>query len=203
MAGKRGAAARAVRHNLMALVQKALFIYGFERPPFGFYIVIFICNIRMLHIGPVTHAVAHLFPFGLVFPNGFLALGNERLHAVGFYLFFAVKPQHFFNFQFNRQPVRIPAGLAQHVVALHGAVAGDNVLHGAGEYVAYVRLAVCRGWAVVKGIGGPALSQLAAFLKYAVLLPELEDLLLPVHKVKGCGDFGIHSIAPFALFCIK
>ena len=187
----------------MALVQKALFIYGLERPPFGFYIIIVIGNVGVFHIGPVAHAVAHLLPFCLVFPNGFLALGDERLHAVGFYLLFAVKPQHFFNLQLNRQPVRIPAGLAQHVVTLHGAVAGDNVLHGAGEYVAYVRLAVCRGRAVVKGIGGPALSQLAAFFKYAVLLPELEDLLLPVHKVEGCGDFGIHSIAPFALFCIK
>ena len=80
--------------------------------------------------------------------------------------------------------MRIPAGLPEHVVALHGAVTGYDILHGPCQYMPYVRLSVSRGRPIIKGISRPALSQLAAFFKYVVLLPKLKDLLLPFNKVE-------------------
>ena len=67
----------------------------------------------MLHVRPIADSVAHLLPFGLVLPDGLLALLDKRLDAVIFDLRLAVDAQRLFNFQLNRQAMGIPAGLAQ------------------------------------------------------------------------------------------
>ena len=83
----------------------------------------------MLHVRPVTDGIAHLFPFALVFPNGFLAFINEGNNAVALDLLLAVKTEGFFNLKLNGKAVSIPTRLAEDVIALHGAVTGDNILH--------------------------------------------------------------------------
>ena len=123
--GKGCAAARAIGNNLVALIQQALIPNLLQCPPFGFDIVIMVCDIGMIHIRPEADTVTHGAPFLLVCPYAFLTFFDKRLYAVAFDLILAIQTKCFFNLQLNRQTVGIPAGLSQHLVALHGFVAGD------------------------------------------------------------------------------
>ena len=182
--GEGGTAAGAVGNYLVALVEEALFVDSLQCPPLGFDIVILVGDVGVIHVCPEAHAVGHYFPLALVLPYGFLALVDEGDNAVFFYLLLAVQAQLLFNFQLYGQAVGIPAGLAQHVIALHGLVAGYDVLHGAGQHVADVGLAV-GGWGtVVEGIGGGALTQLYALFKDAVLLPEFQRLFFTGYEIQ-------------------
>ena len=183
VAGERGAAARAVRHDLVPLVEQTLFVDLLEAPPLGFDVVILVGDIRVLHIRPITDALAHLLPLGLVFPDGLLALLDERLDAVFLDLRLAVQAEHLLDLQLHRQAVGIPAGLAQHVVALHRAIARDDILDRARLHMADVRLAVGGRRAVEERKGGRALAQLHRFLKNVFVAPEFDDLFLALSEV--------------------
>ena len=200
---ERGAAARAVGDDLVALVKQTLFVDLFERPPFGLDVVVLIGDVGVVHIRPVAHAVAHLLPLGLIFPDGLLALLDERLHAVLFDLFLAVKAEEFFHLKLHRQAMGIPARLAQHVVALHGAVTGDDVLDGAGEDVADVRLAVCGRRPVKERVGLSAAAKLHALFKDLVFFPERERFLFAFHKVQRGRYFLVHAFTPARIIVAK
>ena len=129
VARKRSSAAGAVGHYLMTFIEKPFFVDGLERPPDGLDIIIGIGNVGMLHVRPVTDGITHLFPLALVFPNGFLTFINEGNNAVALDLLLAVKTEGFFNLKLNGKAVSIPTRLAEDVIALHGAVTGDNILH--------------------------------------------------------------------------
>ncbi len=194
MGGEGGAAAGAVGDYLVALVQKALFVDGLQRPPLGLDIVVIIGDVGVIHVCPEAHAVGHDLPLALVLPYGFLALLNEGNNAVLLYLLLSVKAQLFFDLQLNGKAVGIPAGLTQHVVTPHGLVTGDYILHGAGQYVADVGLAVGSGRAVKEGVGGGALSELDALFEYPVILPEFQRLLLALHEIQRGRNFLVHLL---------
>ena len=118
--GERGAAPRAVRNDLVPLVQKALFPDLFERPPHRLDILVVVGDVRVVHIRPIADALRHFFPFALVFPNAFLALFDERLDAVLFDVLLAVHAEELFHLQLDGQAVRIPARLSEDVLALRG-----------------------------------------------------------------------------------
>ncbi len=86
-----------------------------------------ICNVRVFHIRPEAYAIAHRLPVAHVLPDALLALGDKRLYAVFLDLLLAVQPQKLFDFELYGQAVRIPARLAQNVVALHSFIAEDNI----------------------------------------------------------------------------
>ena len=77
----------------------------------------------------------------------------------------------------------VPAGLAGDSLALHGMVAGDHILYDPGEDVAYVRLSVCRRWAVIEHVNGAVLAVLDALLEDPVVFPELFDLLFLMDEI--------------------
>ena len=199
MRAERGAAARAVGHYLVALVEQALFVHLLERPPHGLDVLVVIGYVGVLHVRPVAYAVAHLLPLVQVLPHGFLALLDEGLYAVALYLLFAVQAELLFYLQLHRQAVGIPAGLAQHLVALHGAIARYHVLHHAGEYVPDVGLAVGRGRAVIEREYVAALALVYRALEHVALFPELRHFLFALHEVQICGDLLKHSLPPLLL----
>ena len=90
----------------------------------------------------------------------------------------------------------VPAGLAQDVPSLHGLVAGDEVLDGAGLDMADVGLAVGRGRAVEEGKFLAALAVLDGLCKDVVLLPEMDGLDLALDKIEIRGDFFKHATTP-------
>ena len=198
MAGKRGAAAGAVRHDLKALIQKPAVVNALERPPFTFDIIVIVGDIGVVHIRPKADGAGKIFPHALVFPHAFLAVRNKGLQPVLFYLVLAVQAQLLFHLQLYRQAVGIPAGLAGHHIALHGAVPGDHVLDDTGQHMPDMGLTVGRGGAIVKDIGRPLFAGLNALFKDMLLLPEGLYLLFLLHKVHIGRNALVHFVlAPF------
>lgn len=89
------------------------------------------------------------------------------------------------------QAVAVPAEAASNVIAVHGLVAGYNVLYGAGEDVAVVREPRGERRTVIEDVLGLVLGALQLGLECLYLRPQLEDLLLV---------FGEGEILPFAYF---
>src|SRR5262249_10940003 len=93
-----------------------------------------------------------------------------------------------FGLDLGRQAVAIPTEPALDPVAAHRLVAGDGVLHVAGEKVAVVREAVGEGRAVVEdefvgpGLAGGALLNRRP--ERAVDAPVLEDALLELSELR-------------------
>ena len=194
VAGKRGAAAGAVGHDLEALVEQALFPDLLEAPPFGLDIVILVGDVGVLHIRPEGHAVGHFLPLVLVLPHALFALGDEGLDAVGLDLRLAVQAQQLFHLQLHRQAVGVPAGLAQHVLALHALEARNQVLDGARLNVADVRAAVGRGRAVEEGKALRAVTVVEALFHDAFALPEVQHFLFALDEVHVRGYFAVHWV---------
>ena len=193
VAGEGGAAAGAVGNDLVALVQQALLADLLEAPPLGFDVVVLIGDVGILHVAPEADAVGHLLPHALVLPHGFLALPDEGLQAVLLDLLLAVQAQLLLDLQLDGQAVGVPAGLAQHVLALHGLIARDQILDGAGLDVADVGLAVGRRRAVKEGEGVLTLAQVDALFEDLVFFPELQNLLLAGKEVHRGGNFLKHA----------
>ena len=196
VAGQGGTAPGAIGHHLVALVQQPLVRHPLQRPPHRFDILVGIGNIRIVHVGPEANPLGHPFPLALILPHRFLTFLNERLDAVSLDLLLAVQAQLLFHLQLHRQAVGIPPRLAQHLLALHGLVAGDQVLDGPGLDMADVGLSVGRGRAVVEGEGVPALALVDGLLKDVLPLPEGLHLLLPAGKVHVCRRFTNHVFLP-------
>ena len=192
MAGKRRPAARAVRHNFKALVQKAFFPNLLQRPPFRFNIIVLVGDVRVLHIGPKAHRVREIFPHALIFPNALFAFFNKGLYAVCFNLLFAVQPQQFFHFQLYRQAMGVPPCFARHHIALHSAVTRNHIFDAARLYMADMRLAIGRGRAVIKGVGGAVFSGIDTFFKDIMFFPELFNGLFARDEIQACGHFFVH-----------
>ena len=95
----------------MTLIDEVLLPHGLESPPFGLDIIILICYVRMLHIGPETDTVGHVLPLILVCPYGFLTLLDEGLDSVFLDLGLAVDTERFLNFELDRETVGIPTCL--------------------------------------------------------------------------------------------
>ena len=184
VAGERGAAARAIGHDLVALIEQAAVEDLLERPPHGFNIAVVVGDVGVVHIGPEAHALAHALPFALVFPHALFALGDERLHAVLLNLLLAIQAEQLFHFQLHGKAVRIPTGLAQHFLAFHGLVAGDQVLHRAGQDVADMRLTVGRGRPIVKRKHIRSFALVDGAAENVALLPQLDHRLLAGQKIE-------------------
>ena len=196
VAGQGGAAAGAVGHDLVALVQQALVGHLLQAPPHRFDVVVVIGDVGVFHVGPEAHALGHALPFALVLPDALLALLDEGLDAVLLDLLLAVQAQQLLDLQLHRQAVGVPARLAGDQLALHRVVAGQQVLDGAGLDVADVGLAVGGRRAVVEGPDLLALPVLHGLLEDVVVVPELDDFLFTRQEIQRRGDLFDHPCVP-------
>src|SRR5258708_7771220 len=98
----------------------------------------------MLEVEPEAHFARHLFPFLGIFPNALTGFAVEFRDAVFFDLLFVIKAKLFFDFNFYRQAMRIPASFAENKKSPHGFIAAKKIFIDAGQEVAGMRLAVRR-----------------------------------------------------------
>ena len=117
--GQRSAAAGAVGHDLVALVQQALLVDGLQAPPLGLDVVVMVGDVGVLHVHPVADLLGHFLPVVQVLPDGLLALADEGFNAVLLNLRLAVQAQDLLNLQLNGQAMGIPASLTHNVSTLH------------------------------------------------------------------------------------
>ena len=197
MAGQGGSAAGAIGHDFEALIQQALFPDLLQCPPLGLDKLVVIGNIGVIHVSPETDGTGEILPHALIFPHTLFAAVDKGFQTVFLDLLFTVQTQQFFHFQLYGQAVGIPTGLTGHVIALHGAIAGNHVLDGAGLHMANVGLTVGRGRTVIKSVIGAIPAHLHALFKNVFLAPEFLHLLFPFHKVQICGYLVVHGVSSF------
>ena len=178
--GQRGAAARAVGHDLVALVQQALVPHLLERPPDRLDVVVVHRVVGVVGVDPEADPLGQLVPLVDVLQDRLAALGVELGHAVGLDVVLGLEAQLLLDLQLDRQAVGVPAALAVHQPAAHGAVAREHVLEHAAEHVVRAGPAVGGRRALVEDVGLGALAPADRLAEHVALAPALEDLLLEV-----------------------
>jgi hypothetical protein len=175
MAADRGAAARAVRHDLVALVQEALVPDLAQQPPHRLDVLVGEGVVGVAEVDPEADAFGEPLP---ILEIGSDALATELVElgdAVLLDLPFAVDAQAALDLELHRQAVRVPAGLARHAVAAHRLVAREEVLEDARDDVVRAGAAVGGGRAFVEDVDRGVVPALEALLEDPLVLPEGED----------------------------
>ncbi len=189
--GQAGAAAGAPGGDAVVLDQQVLGEDLLQRPPHGVHVLRVHRAVRVVQVDPVAHPGRQLGEGVGVPGHRLTALGVELGDAVRLDVLLAVEAQLLLDRQLDRQAVAVPAGLAAHVVALHGAEAGEDVLEDAGLDVVGARHAVGGGRSLVEDPLGAALGLLQALGEDLALAPEVEHGVLQRGKVDLGGHLAV------------
>ena len=147
----------------MPLVEQAAIEQGFQRPPDALDVALMEGDVGLVQVDPEAEPLGQLLPLLGVAKDALDALADERLDAVGLDFFFRVDAQFLADLDFDRQAVRVPAGLALAEVAAHGLVAGKEVLDRPGQAVAGMGQAVGRRRAFVEDKRRPPFGEASDF----------------------------------------
>ena len=180
---------RAVGLYGIAFIKQVLVIELAQQPPEGLYVLIVVCDIRMVEIYEVSHLLRQVAPLCrelhhvlaaafVIFLSGDIAraclvvdvgLGYSKflLHA-----------------QLHRQAVCVPAGLAVYLEAAHGLVAVEGVLDASCQHVMYARMAVGRWRSLVEYKLRTALALGYALVEDVAFHPLCQDLLVSLGEVQ-------------------
>ena len=175
VAADRRAAARAVRHDLVALVEQALVPDLPQQPPDRLDVLVGERVVGVAEVDPEADALGEALPLLQVRGDALAAELVELGDAVVLDLLLAVDAEAALDLELDRQAVRVPAGLARHAVAAHRLVAREEVLEDARDDVVRAGAAVGRGRALVEHVHGGVVAPFEALLEDAVLFPERED----------------------------
>ena len=176
--GQRGAAAHAVGHDLVALVEQVALPHRLQRPPDRFHVARVERVVRVVHVDPVGDPLRQRLPVGQVLQHGRAALGVELGDAVALDVLLGLEPELLLDGDLDRQPVRVPAGLALDVVPGHRLVAREDVLEDARQHVVRARVAVGGRRALVEDERRRPLAVAQRRLEDVALAPAGQHLLL-------------------------
>jgi hypothetical protein len=206
LAGReRGAALGPPPHDLVPLIEQTFLEELGEGPPHALDVAAVVGDVGLLEVDPEAHALGERLPLRRVAEHRVDALLHEGLDSVGLDRGLAVDVELLLDLDLDGQAVGVPARLPRHVVAAHGLVTREEVLHDAREHVAVVRQPVRGGRPLVEDPratrGGPR----EALLEDADGAPEREDVPLFLGEVElgghlredgfGHDDRGV--LAPF------
>ncbi len=118
-------ATRAVRLNLVSLVDQPSIVVLLQRPPDRLDVIVLERDVRMIQVDPVAHHAGQLFPVGFVLPDRLFALLVELGNTVFHDVILVLETEFFLDFYLHRQTVCIPTRFAMHLKATHGFVTTD------------------------------------------------------------------------------
>src|SRR3990170_4838037 len=147
VARQRRPAARAVRQHLVSAAETAATKQRRNRPPYAFDVLIRVGDVRIGVVEPISDALAHRFPVGLVAPDALAthlveSLDSDLLDLLLGGAHAELGLDALFDLDLHRQAVRVPSGFARHVEAAHGAVPAEQILDGPREDVVDARPSV-------------------------------------------------------------
>ena len=186
VAGQRRAAARAVGHDLVALVEQALVPQRLQRPPHRLHVVRVHGPVGVVEVDPERDPLGQAVPVRDVGHGRLAAAGVEGLDAVALDVGLAGRADLLLDLQLHRQAVAVVAALALDVVAAHGLVAREDVLEHARQHVVRAGRAVDRGRALVEDEAVGALAAAQRLAEDVALAPALEDGLFEARE-RGAG----------------
>ena len=176
--GKDGGTAGTIGQDVVALVEEPLLPQTFQHPPDGLHVVGVHGLVVVLEIDPAAQAGDGLLPLVDVAQHAVTAGLVELGHTIGLDVSLGVEPQLLFDEVFHRQAMAVPAKAALHPVTLHGLVAGNDVLYGAGNEMSEMGQSCCKGRAVIEHVLLAILAPGNGLLENILFLPERKDLLL-------------------------
>ena len=147
---ERGAVARAVGHDLVALGQEALVPGLLQRPPDRLDVVVREREVGVVGVDPEADPLGERVPLVDVAQHGLAALGVELGHAVALDVGLRLEAELLLDLELHRQPVTVPSALAGDEVAAHRLEAREHVLEDAAQNMVDARTAVGGGRALVE-----------------------------------------------------
>ncbi len=193
VAAQAGASGRRIGLNGVALVEQALVVELLEEPPQGLDIAVFVGDIRVLHVDPVTYLASEVFPLLGVFHHLLAAGGIILVDAYFLAYVFLGDAKRLLHAELHRQPVGVPASLAQHLVALHRLVAAYDVLNRASQHVMNAGHSVSTWWTLVENEGGSAVALLDALVEHVLGVPALQHFLVDVGEIEFVVFLKLHK----------
>jgi hypothetical protein len=187
--GQRGAATRAVGHDLVALEQQLAVPHLAQRPPDGLDVRRVQRAVRVLDVDPVAHPLRQRRPLLEELEHRLAALLVELGDAVALDVVLAGEAELLLDGDLHRQAVAVPAALALDVAPAHRLVAGEDVLEHAREHVVGAGAPVGGRRALVEHERLGALAAAQRLREDVALTPSLQHLLL--HR--GEGDVTGHG----------
>jgi hypothetical protein len=174
--------------HLVTAIQQVALEELRERPPDALDVGLVVGDVGVAHVDPEAELLGEALPLLGVAEDALEAAADEGLDPVLHDRVLARDPQLLLDLDLDRQPVGVPAGAARNVEAPHRLVAGDDVLHHAGERVAVVRHAVRGRRSLVEDEAGPAPAPLQGAGEDPLLAPEIADPRLCGGEVGDRGD---------------
>ena len=191
VAGERGAVARAIGDDLEALVEQVLLPQLLERPPDRLDVLGVQRSVRVLEVDPVADPLGQPVPVLQELEHRLAAEPVEVGDAHLLDLLLGGDAELLLHRDLDRQAVAVPAALAERVVALHGAVPGEDVLEHAREHVVGARAAVRGRRPLVEDEGPSALAAAHRLAEDVALAPALEHALLELRKRHVLGQWAV------------
>ena len=130
MTRQRRAAPGTVREYFISFIDKVTFEEIIENPPNRFNIFVLICYVRVVQIEPETDTFGQDVPILFIPKYLFSAFFIKLVDSVFYDFFLAVEVKFFFDFDLDRQPVRIPSGFSFDAVTLHNFEPANKVFYG-------------------------------------------------------------------------
>ncbi len=179
----------------MVLHEQAALEHLLERPPDALDVGRVHGAVGLGHVDPVAHPHRHRGELVDVALDRLAALLVERRDAVGLDVALAREAELLLHRDLDGQAVAVPAGLADHVPALHRLEAGEDVLEDPGLDVVHTGLAVGGRRALVERPRLALLGLRERLRERVLAVPELEDLPLHRRQVDLRGDRGVAARA--------
>ncbi len=169
----------------VALVEIAFLVELTEEPPYGLDVAVVVCDIGVGHVDPVAHAAGEVFPFAgilhhLAAAGGVVVIDRDFLADV-----LLGDAEILFNAKFDGETVGVPTGLAFHLIALHGLVAAENVLDGAGQDVVNAGFAIGGGRTFEKYERGATFAFRHCAGKHIFISPLFKDGIIDFRQLKA------------------
>ena len=184
--GQRGAAARAVGDDLVALVEQVALPQRLQRPPDRLDVLRLERAVGLVDVDPVADPLGQPVPVLEVLEHRLAALGVELGDAVALDVVLGLEAELLLDGDLDRQTVAVPAALALDVAPAHRLVAREDVLERAGEDVVGAGPPVGGRRALVEHVRLGALAAAHRLAEDVALAPALEHLLLELGEV-GLG----------------
>ena len=178
MARQRRATTRAIRHDLVGLVDQALVPQRRQAPPHAFDVLRVHGAVRGACVDPKTDALREPLPLVQISLHRLPAAPVELRDAKRLDLGFAADAELLLDLEFDRQTVAIPTALAFDKPPAHGVKAWEDVLEHTRKHVVGAGPAVRRRRSLVEDVRLAARAQLGALCKHLLVTPSRENGLL-------------------------
>ena len=190
MIGKYRGTARAIRQNIMPLIQEILIPQLLHHPPNRLHIRGFHRFIVIIKVNPASQPINRTPPFLHIAqhtrPARLIKLGNTVLFNVGL----RVQPQLFFDQVFYRQPMTVPSKPPLNLLPLHRLITRNNILNRTRHKMPKMRQPRCKRRAVKKHVLISPLTLRNRLFKNILFFPKAQNrffLLREIHlRINRC-----------------